>query len=62
MEAVFSMLHADVFLMDCLDEVIEQRHQRVVGNAVLSEEGPNDLGAEGVTKPMITEMQKSPII
>ena len=56
------MLHADVFLMDCLDEVIEQRHQRVVGNAVLSEEGPNDLGAEGVTKPMITEMQKSPII
>ena len=48
MKAKFPLLGTDVFLKDHLNEVMEQGHQRVVGNAVLHEEGPNALG-EGRT-------------
>lgn len=43
MKAILSILHTGTFLMDCLNEVIEQCHQCPVGNTVLNEEGPNAL-------------------
>lgn len=44
MKAILSILHADIFLMNCLNKVIEQCHQCPVRNTVLNEEGPYALG------------------
>lgn len=63
MKTIFSILHTDVFFMDCLNKVIEQCHQRTVRNTVLSKKGPNALRGEDKSQiSIITEMEKSPII
>lgn len=43
-KAEFLLLSTDIFLKDLIHEVVKQGHQRIVGNSVLQEEGPNALG------------------
>lgn len=43
-KAKLLLLSTDIFLKGLINEVVKQGHQRIVGNSVLHEEGPNALG------------------